>query len=134
MPWHEVAGPWTFTIQLIVDGGSVVHPQGAATVGGTEVRLTEVTVSPAVVTGTIAVAGAAGGGQWFPIGQFEHAGRTYAINSGVLGPDAAITFQASDGTTSPSGEWTLRINELVGDDGTGQVRLAGPWVLSFSMP
>ncbi len=92
----------------------MAHPKSAASVGGTEVRLTEVTVSPAVVTGTIAVAGAAGGGQWFAIGQFEHGGRTYAIVSGVLGPDAAITFQASDGTASPAGEWTLRIRAVAG--------------------
>jgi len=133
-PWHEVAGPWRFTVPLTVGGGSMVHPQSSASVGGTEVRLTEVTVSPASVTGTIAVSGAAGGGQWLPVGQVEHAGHTYALHSGVLGPDAAITFQASDGTTQTSGEWTLRINELVGSDGTQQVRLAGPWVLTFWMP
>jgi hypothetical protein len=135
MPWHEIAGPWTFTIPLDVAGGVAVQPDNAATVGGTEVRLTQVTVSPTSVSATITVAGPAGAGGWSPIGQFEHAGRTYAIVGGVVSSaDAPITFEAADGTTDASGAWTLRIDELVGFDSTEQVRLAGPWVLTFAIP
>jgi hypothetical protein len=100
-----------------------------------QVRLLKATVSPATVTGTIAVTGSAVGAGWIPIGQFEHAGRTFEIVQAALATgDAPITFQAADGTASASGEWTLRIDELVGDDGTQQIRLAGPWVLTFTIP
>lgn len=137
-PWHEVAGPWTFTIPLDVAGGSVARPDAAARVDGTEVRLTQVTVSPSSVNATIGVTGGEKGGPWAPIGQFEHAGRVYPITFSTLrsdgAGDGAITLRALDGTTSASGDWTLRIHELVGDDGTQQVRLAGPWEIRFSMP
>jgi hypothetical protein len=134
-PWHEVAGPWTFTIPLDVAGGSVARPDSAARVGGTEVRLTQVTVSPSSVNATISLTDGIRGRPWAPIGQFEHAGRVYPITlSSNSGGDGAITLQALDGTTSASGDWTLRIDELVGDDGTQQVRLAGPWEITFSMP
>jgi hypothetical protein len=125
-PWHEVAGPWTFTIPLDVAGGSFARPDNAASVGGTEVRLTQVTVSPSSVNATIRVTGGGTGGPWAPIGQFEHAGGpSIAFNSNG-GGDGAITLQALDGTTSASGDWILRIDELVGDDGPS-VRLNGPW-------
>jgi hypothetical protein len=137
-PWHEVAGPWTFTIPLDVAGGSVARPDSAARVGGTEVRLTQVTVSPSSVNATIGVTDGGPGGPWAPIGQFEHAGRVYPITLSTLrsdsGGDRAIILQALDGMTNASGDWTLRIDELVGDDGTQQVRLSGPWEITFSMP
>lgn len=134
-PWHEVAGPWTFTIPLDVAAGSVARLDSAARVGGTEVRLTQVTVSPSSVNATIGVTDGGRGEPWAPIGQFEHAGRVYPIAlSSNGGGDGAITLQALDGTTSASGDWTLRIDELVGDDGTQQVRLTGPWEITFSMP
>ena len=104
-----------------------------------QVRLIAVTVSPASVTGTVSVTGSSAG-QWFPIGQFEHEGRSYPINSGTLARGAAATANAEiaivgdGGTDSPSGEWTLRIDELVGDDGAEQVRLQGPWILRFVIP
>lgn len=134
-PWHEVAGPWTFTIPLDVAGGSVARPNSAARVGATEVRLTQVTVSPSSVNATISVTDGGKGGEWAPIGQFEHAGRVYPIASSPNGGrDSAIALQALDGTTSASGAWTLRIDELVGFDGTQQVRLTGPWEITFSIP
>lgn len=134
-PWHEIAGPWTFTIPLDVPGGSAARPDSAARVGSTEVRLTQVTVSPSSVNATISVTDGGNGAQWAPVGQFEHSGRVYPITvSSNAGGDGAITLQALDGTTSASGDWTLRIDELVGSDGTQQVRLAGPWEIKFSMP
>lgn len=137
-PWHEVAGPWTFTIPLDVAGGSVARPDSAARVGGTEVRLMQVTVSPSSVNATIGVTSGEEGGPWTPIGQFEHVGRVYPITLSTLrsdgGGDGAIFLQALDGTTSASGDWTLRIDELVGEGGTQQVRLSGPWEITFSMP
>ena len=134
-PWHEVAGPWTFTIPLDVAGGSVTRPNSAARVGGTEVRLTQVTVSPSSVNATITVTDGRTGGPWVPVGQFEHVGRVYPITWGSNGGgDGTITLQALDGTTSASGDWTLRIDELVGNDGAEQVRLTGPWEIPFSIP
>ena len=134
-PWHEIAGPWTFTIPLVVPGGSVARPDSAATIGGIEVRLSRVTVSPSSVNATLRVTGGGTAGQWAPIGQFEHAGASYPITvSSLGGGDGAITIAALDGTPSASGDWTLRIDELVGSDGAQQVRLAGPWEISFSMP
>jgi hypothetical protein len=134
-PWHQIAGPWIFIVPLDVPGGSVARPNGAASVGGTEVRLTQVTVSPSSVNATIRVTRGRTSGEWAPVGQFEHAGRAYPITvSSIGGGDGAITLQALDGTPSASGDWTLRIDELVGSDGTQQVRLAGPWEITFSMP
>lgn len=136
-PWHDVSGPWTFTIPVDVPGGSTAQPNAAATIGTTEVRLTQVTVAPTSVNATVAVRSAGAGGSWAPVGQFEHGGQTYPlILSSGDGSDGTVTVQALAGTATPSGDWTLRIDELVGSaasDGS-QVRLAGPWVIGFSMP
>ena len=97
------------------------------------VRLTQVTVSATTIRATIAVAASGKGSGWAPIGGFEHGGRIYPIAmSGTS--DAALTVQTMDGTTAASGDWTLRIDELVGQDGEAQVRLQGPWVIPFWVP
>jgi hypothetical protein len=134
-PWHDVEGPWTFTVSVEVVGGSVARPNNTAIVAGTEVRLSQVIVSPSSITATISVVSSSKAGDWAPIGQFEHAGRVYQLGGTVsLGGDDATTLQATDGTANASGDWTLRITELVGSNAKGQVRLAGPWLLKFSMP
>jgi hypothetical protein len=134
-PWHEIAGPWTFTVPLDIAGGSVARPNSAARVGSTEVRLAQVTVSATSVNATIRVTDSGLGGEWAPVGQFMHSGRAYPIIVSSNGAgDGVVTLQALEGTTTASGAWALRIDELVGIDGTQQVRLAGPWEITFSMP
>ena len=134
-PWHDVAGPWTFTIPLDVAGGSVAAPQhrghgrrhGGAPDAGHSLAIVRERDhrgdrQPSRRT-------------WGAVGQFEYRGRMYpiAMSNGSGGGDT-ITLQTDDGTTKASGEWTLRIDELVGNDGPKQVRLKGPWVIPFSMP
>ena len=134
-PWHRVEGPWAFTIEVDVEGGAVVRPDAAAAVGGVEVRLIEVTISASTVSARLRIRGVDEAGDWSPIGAFQHAGRRYSIDRGSFGDGGSeINVEAGDGTTEAAGRWTLRIDELVGQDGETQVRLQGPWVMEFSAP
>ena len=133
-PWHEVPGPWTFSIALNLGAGTVGGPQGSDTVAGVTVRLAQVIVAETQVRATIAIDASDKGTQWWaPIGAFEHAGRSYTIGMSGSGEDG-VDLRTMDGTADASGNWVLRIDELVGDDGNGQVRLQGPWVIEFTLP
>ena len=131
-PWHAVPGTWAFDIELNVRPGAVADLDASATASGVTVRLLHVAVAESQIRATLAV-DAENAGQWSPIGSFEHGGASFAIGMGRFG-DATIEARTYDGTGDASGSWVLRIDELVGDDENGQVRLQGPWVIEFTIP
>jgi hypothetical protein len=134
-PWHPVSGPWTFAFDLPVAGGTTVQPLTTATAAGVTLRLHDVSATAADVHATIEVVSSKSGGTgWAPVGAFLHGGQSIAIGSGVQSATGAMTVDGVTGVTNRSGQWTLRIDELVGNGPSGQVRLQGPWELTFQMP
>ena len=80
--------------------------------------------------GRDAVEGSLPAGDWTPVGEVRHGGRTLGFVVASLGSDGTIALMTDGGVGDASGEWTVTVDELVG----GDVRLAGPWVLRFDAP
>jgi hypothetical protein len=157
--WHVLDIDTTFEFDLPVHSGWIASPgvtvrrDGVpATVGGlpaaprdgVSVTLDRVVASPSQVRLEMHLAGVQATG-FSPLLEVEH-GAT--VLTGVMATvpmgSLAVTVWTSAGVEDGSGPWSVTISELVGDsyaprnepdsDPGPQVRLAGPWVLQFTMP
>jgi hypothetical protein len=135
-PWHSVAGPWRFQFDLAVAPATRLSPAATATTGGVTATLESIIVSPTTVRLKMTYAGLPDGAEsWTAIATVLHDGKRLAVGSSMVGPGAAgeeLTTVA--GTDNPSGPWVIQIDELVGFGPQDQIRLAGPWVISFVAP
>lgn len=76
-----------------------------------------------------------GAESWTAIATVLHDGKRLAVGSSMVGPDAAgEELTTVEGTDDPSGPWVIRIDEMVGFGPQDQIRLAGPWLVSFVAP
>lgn len=128
--WHDLAGPWTFDFELNVDGGTTLTPTAVAEVDGVRVGVSRVIAAPNIVRVELRVDGQLPAGDWTPVGEVRHGGRTARFVAATLGSDGTIALVTDGGVGNASGEWTVTVDELVG----GDVRLAGPWILQFNAP
>jgi hypothetical protein len=133
-PWHEVAGPWTFDFELIVDGGTTVTPDAVAEIDGVRVSVPRLIAASNIVRVEMRIDGDLPPGDWTPIGEVRHRSKVLHFVVGDLdaGPDGMLAFMTDGGVPNASGEWTVTIKELI--NGNGDERLDGPWVLKFSAP
>jgi len=134
-PWRSHLGPWTFDFELQVAGGTAAAPTAVAEVGGVRVSIARLVAAPSVVRVELEVEGAAGS-DWSPIGEVRHGGRVLRFVTSSLGDGGPIELLTDAGVDDASGEWTVQVDELVGLNvaGTDEVRLAGPWILRFTLP
>ena len=132
-PWYQVAGPWTFEFDLEVAGGVDVRPDAVAQAAGATLSVERVVTSPTAVLLTLRMADLPER-DWAPIAELTHNGRALVggAMAGVGGN--VIELSTSEGVDDPSGEWSLVVTELVGEEADGQVRLQGPWRLDFTIP
>ena len=146
-PSGMVEGTWTFAFELPAPAGTVMAPSVAETVDAATVTVTELVISPTMVRAALAlrVDGVdVSDWQWLN-GTVRHGEVTYAFNAsdhltlGIDDQEAAgdvNQFMAPEGADDASGTWTFEIPELrysLGD-GTPEVRLAGPWTLTVTLP
>jgi hypothetical protein len=135
-PWHSVPGPWQFEFDLTIAPGTRLSPAATATTGGVTATLESIIVSPTTVRLKMTYAGLPDGAEsWTAIATVLHDGKRLAVGSSMVGPGAAgeeLTTVA--GTDNPSGPWVIQIDEMVGFGPQDQIRLAGPWVISFVAP
>jgi hypothetical protein len=135
-PWDRVAGPWRFEFDLAIAPGTRLSPAATATTGGVTATLESIIVSPTTVRLKMTYAGLPDGAEsWTAIATVLHDGKRLAVGSSMVGPGAAgeeLTTVA--GTDNPSGPWVIQIDEMVGFGPQDQIRLAGPWVISFVAP
>jgi hypothetical protein len=131
-PWRDVAGPWTFEFEIVVDGGRAIEPAGATVdASGHEVTITRVIAAPSIVRLDVSVDGARPGNGWWVVGEVRHNGaRSRAVMS-ALQPDGTTTLLTEGGVGDPRGEWTFVIDRLDGPNGE---TLAGPWTIPFNVP
>lgn len=130
-PWREHAGPWTFDFELDVDGGMVVTPNAVSEVDGAEVTVSRLIATPSIVRIEMRVGGNLAPGDWAPVGQVRHDGKTLRFVVSSFEPDGSITVLTDGGVSDTSGSWTVTVDELAG---SGDFRPSGPWVMEFDAP
>jgi hypothetical protein len=128
-PWHEYPGPWTFDFDLNVDGGTTVAPTAVAEVNGVRVSVVRLIASSGIVRVEMRVGGNLPAGDWTPVGELRHGGRTLKFVTATLGT-GTMALLTDAGVDDASGEWTVTVDRLVGGGGA----LEGPWVMSFDAP
>jgi hypothetical protein len=129
-PWREVAGPWTFDFDVVVDGGTTILPDVSAEINGVRVSVPRLIVAPSIVRVELRVDGGVADRDWSAIGRLEHGDRVLRFVQSTVGADPVVIL-TDGGVPDARGDWILTIDELLGGGG---VRLEGPWVLRFSVP
>ena len=159
-PNAMIDGTWRFEFALPAPAGTVLSPNVSETVGDGTLTLTELRISPTMVTARIAlrVAGgsvanwgpALGWGPWVHNLSIRHDGTEYASRISyhvTQDPDAQgpygdvwefMTIAGSDITT---GSWEIKISEITYMAGNcvapcpeQEIHLTGPWTLTVTVP
>ena len=134
-PWHEVAGPWTFTIEVPVAAGETFALNATSTAGGVSGTAVSLSAAPTRVDIGLRWTGLdPATSSWESVGRAFHDGKAIAIGSTVT-TDGVEQLRLVSGTTDPSGHWKLVIDEIIGSAGDGTfTRLRGPWIIEFDIP
>lgn len=137
---HSTSAAWALAFTLPVDGGVTLEPQLVADVEGVSVALERFAVSPTSVIAELQLSGLDADRSWVTIGSVSHDGDASFTGGGIHSIEGADdpmhqTTIVTTGTDTPAGVWTLRIDEVVGFDASGeQVRMAGPWEFTLTVP
>ena len=139
-----VDGTWQFEFVLPAPAGRVVSTEASDTVGQAMLQLTELRVTPTMITARIglSVDGSPVAG-WLatPIsvrrdGASFNANSTWVVNEGDAGERTGETiFFTTSGADEAAGTWEIQIPELtyqMSDD--KEVPLEGPWTLRVTVP
>ncbi len=134
-PWHEVIGPWSFSVNLPVVGGEVVAVNATATAH--RVSATAVSLAAAPTRVDIDLRWSDRGppaSSWTSVGHAVHDGKEIAIGGTLATPDGE-RLRLVSGATDPSGHWRVVIDQVIGNPPDGiDARIDGPWVLEFDVP
>ena len=140
----EIAGSWQFEFQLPAPTGTVVSTDASDTVGSATLNLTELRVSPTMVTARIEMSvGSNAVATWStPSVVVRHLDASYDVNSaasitaGDSGTGTGETiFFTTAGTDQVAGTWEIQIPELSYQlDAGGEESLTGPWTFTVNAP
>lgn len=128
---NGMADPWEFALPVTVQPAETLELDLAATTADITFHLGEVIISPTIVRLQVSVdePSTRTDRDWAPIATLRHNGAELNLNGGE--PEM---FSAR-GVDDPSGHWELVVTELVGGEIDGeQVRVQGPWTLTFEVP
>ena len=141
---HDATAPdaWSADFVLPVEGGATVLLDQSVEREGITVALHAVTISPTAVQAEVTIgpipedmywAAAHWGYERDGANPFDNPAQSESLpDDGDQTGRRVLTMDAGlDGAT---GDWTFFIGELVGDNADGQIRIAGPWEFSFSLP
>jgi hypothetical protein len=130
-PWHSYSGPWTFDVELTVDGGTTVTPTVAAEIDGVRVSVSRLIAASNIVRVEMRVDGNLPAGDWTPVGNVRRGAEVVNFVMSSTEPDGTIVLMTNGGVSDALGDWTVTVDELVG---SGDARLRGPWVLRVAGP
>ena len=158
-PNAMIDGTWRFEFALPAPAGTVLSPHVSQTVGEATLTLTELRISPTMITarialrvegGTVADWGPAiGWGPWVHNASIRRDGTEYAINSithvtqdpDAQGPYGDVNeFMTIVGADAATGTWEIEFSALryrasIYDPIEGEgIQLPGPWTLTVSAP
>jgi hypothetical protein len=134
-PFRKVFGPWTFDIELPVDGGAAVATPGTIhTIAGVPVVLRQVFIGPSAIRIEIEVDDP-DRATWTFLGHVRRGDRVFPIVTGRVPIDGIVRMQADGGTNDASGDWSVVITEArrQGSDDVEE-RIPGPWTYEFQVP
>lgn len=134
-PYRQVNGPWTFDVELAVDGGADVATPGAErTIAGVPVTLQQVVVGPSAIRIQMVVDDPSGA-TWTFVGQVRRGDQAFPIVLASVGVDGIVDMHADGGTNDASGDWAVVITEAIRQSSAGaEERMAGPWTFEFNVP
>jgi hypothetical protein len=140
----EIAGTWSFAFELPTPAGDVVAADVSDTVGVATLHLSELRVSPSMITARIdmQIAGKPVS-TWsaMPIA-VRHDAVAFNVTSAATvtagaageGTGEALFFTTA-GRDEVAGTWQVQIPELMYQlDGNDEVSLTGPWTLTVTVP
>ncbi len=135
-PWDRVAGPWRFEFDLAIAPGTVLSPAATATANGVTATVESVLIARSTIRLNMTYAGLPDGAEsWTAIATVLHDGKRMAVGSSSSRLGAAgEELTTVEGTDNPSGPWVVQIDEMVGFGPQDQIRLQGPWQISFVAP
>jgi hypothetical protein len=139
-----VEGSWRFEFALPKPAGTLASSAVSDTVGPATLTLTELRVTPTMVSGRL-VLGVAGStvAYWAPLeGSVRHDGEAHVMSLGsALDPsEGAVpgddnTFGTLAGSDAPAGTWEVEIAGIRYSSGDGaEKELHGPWKLTVVVP
>ena len=134
-PWHEVVGPWSFSVELPVVGGEVFVLNATATVNGVSATAASLSAAPTRVDIDVRWSDRGpSASSWGSVGQAFHDGKEIPIG-GTVTTLGVERLHLVSGTSDPSGHWKVVIDEIIGTapDGTF-IRISGPWIIEFDIP
>jgi hypothetical protein len=135
-PLRKVMGPWTFDIDLAVDGvAAVAEPGVVKTIDGIPVTLTQVVIGSSAIRAKVEINDGAAG-TWTLIGHVRRGDEVFRVTLVSLSVDGAVQMQTDGGTDDASGDWSLVITEArrIGTGDAPEEELAGPWRFDFQIP
>jgi hypothetical protein len=135
-PFHKVIGPWTFDIDLAVDGIAAVATPGVVnTIDGVPVTLTQVVVGPSAIRAIVEIDDSTAA-TWTLIGQLRRDDEEFRVTLVSLSVDGVVQMQTDGGTDDASGDWSLVITEArrMGTGDAPEEQFVGPWNFDFRIP
>ena len=139
----HIAGSWPFEFELPEAPGTVVSADVSDTVGTASLHLTELRVTPTMISARIALfVDDKPVAYWMgPYPTIRHNGTSYEINASqhvlIADPEKGpeMVFSSRGGTDEAAGDWEIEIPELdYGMTNAEQTHLGGPWKLRVTVP
>jgi hypothetical protein len=147
----EIPGTWRFEFALPEPAGTIASVEATDTHDGVTVTLTELRISPTMITSTIALRVDGADVMYWgytadPI-TLRSGGTTHTVTSGTpitrdplhQGPaGGVIAFSTPSGADTATGTWEITIPEILlmkrGSDSELPVGVTGPWKLIVELP
>ena len=144
-----VDGTWRFEFELPAPAGTMVSPNVSDTQGQATLTLTEMRITPTMVTSRIALrVNGSTVADWHPNISIRRGDTTYISNSSYhvtqdpnsQGPNGDVNeFLTISGADVATGTWVIEIPELTYRSTTDtpiedEIRLDGPWTLTVTVP
>lgn len=141
-----IDGTWRFEFELPAPAGMVLSPNVSVTQGEGTLTLTQLRITPTMVTSRIALRVAGGSVvEWQPTISIRRGDTPYVTNASyhitqdpnTQGPEGDLNeFLTTAGADTASGTWVIEIPELTyrSSESGPETRLVGPWTLTVTVP
>jgi hypothetical protein len=132
-----VDGTWQFEFELPAPVGAVVSPNVSDTVGEATLTLTQLRITPTMISARISLVVGGNPVRWAFIrsdDDLRHDGATYSFWSAAVNA-TETEFSTNAGSDEAGGTWEIQIPELeYQTTDEPLITLTGPWTLTVTVP